>query len=151
MAYFVAFLFSFRKQEYPKDFYFSRVYVRITCQVISPSLSLQEIKLVPHSHSLAVHKVKGSHQRAQNATIFVKVFRRQALHISILLGNILPQATGNSKSNRRFLSLARRLEQFALEKSGASNLVLVYTRINRPDVQCPVDHGTRKSEKCLAT
>jgi hypothetical protein len=108
------------KQDYPKNFYFNEVYEENHLR-LAIAFSCRT-------------KREGVSSTSPKSNNFVKVFRRQALHISILLGNLFPQATGNSKSNGGFLGLARRLEQFALEESGASNLVLVYTRINRPDV-----------------
>lgn len=55
----------------------------------------------------------------------VKVLRVQGSHISILLGDLLSQSPGNFKGNGCFLHLTCRFEQFTLEKSSASNLILV--------------------------
>lgn len=48
------------------------------------------------------------------------------------------------KSNESFLHPAHRLEHFPLEKSSASNLVLVRLRIEGPEIQRYVNEGTVK-------
>lgn len=108
-----------------------------TCHDLAPRIQ----------HAVSIQHEEGTLSSSPKSNKLVKVFRRQALHISILLCNLLPQATGNPKNNGSFFHLTRRLEQFALEENSASNLVLVRILVHRPDVQRLVDGNTKKSQR----
>lgn len=77
----------------------------------------------------------------------VEIFRGQAIHISIFLSYFLSQAACDSESNGSLLTSACCFKQAALEEGRAGKLILMCTRVNRPDVQCPIGHGTKRGSE----
>lgn len=72
----------------------------------------------------------------------IKITHGQGLPISIVIDDLLPQASCNLQGDGRFLPLARRLEQLTFEEGCARDLVLVRARVDCPDVQRRIDRVT---------